>query len=118
MSLVIDWDSCLALANNNEELAKDLLRMLAEDLPPTIQELQKAQNEHNFDQLLHYSHRLHGAACYCGVPALKQAAKDLEQHLKSTSEPDNNVVGPLLEALFNAIKDVQDAYTEQFTAKQ
>lgn len=93
---VIDWELSLKLANNNHELAKDMLRLIAERLPKDLIEIHTAHREQNIPQLIHHVHKLHGALCYCGLPRLKLLIAQLETDLK------NNIMEsspPLLDQL-------------------
>lgn len=110
MTQVIDWQSCIALANNNTDLAKDLLEMMVAELPTNTQDLQTCLATDNYEQMEHLVHRLHGAACYCSVPYLKTAARDLETYLKNNPTPDKTIIKPLFDHLIGAIQDVQHAY--------
>lgn len=83
---IIDWGLSLKLANNNSELAKDLLQMLIDDLPNNISDITKAYEQQNFDDFYHHVHKLHGSCCYVGVPELKNAAHQLETVIKSTKD--------------------------------
>lgn len=57
-----------------------VLGMLLDDLGEYANKL--AQASMDIDQLNHLSHKLVGSSCYCGTPALHQAAKQVELHCK------------------------------------
>lgn len=93
---VIDWELSLKLANNNRELAKDMLKLIAERLPDDLAQINTIHNEQNIPQLIHHIHKLHGALCYCGLPRIKFLVTQLETDLK------NNIMEnspPLLDQL-------------------
>lgn len=79
----IDWGLCVKLANNNPEIAKELLIMLINDLPSAQQEILAAFQKKHYSELQAKVHRLHGATCYCGVTNLKNILADLENQLKN-----------------------------------
>lgn len=112
----IDWQLCLTLANNNAEIANDLLTLFIADLPSVIQNMTKSFTTEDFHTLKDQAHRLHGATCYCGVPRLKTAVQNLEVHLKNDESkklPFNNIkIKVLFDKLLEEINSVQDAYTE------
>lgn len=112
----IDWQLCLTLANNNAEIANDLLTLFIADLPSVIQNMTKSFNSEDFHTLKDQAHRLHGATCYCGVPRLKIAVQNLEVHLKNDESkklPFNNIkIKVLFDKLLEEINNVQSAYTE------
>jgi two-component system, NarL family, sensor histidine kinase BarA len=80
--LSIDWQSSIKLANNNKELAKDLLTMFIADLPRASEAIHSAFQQEQYDELLNQVHRLHGASCYCGVTRLKALLSKMEFSVK------------------------------------
>ncbi len=112
----IDWQLCLTLANNNAEIANDLLTLFIADLPSVIQNMTKSFKSEDFHTLKDQAHRLHGATCYCGVPRLKTAVQNLEAHLKNDESkklPFNNIkIKVLFDKLLEEINSVQSTYAE------
>ena len=110
----IDWQQCLTLANNNAEIANDLLTLFIADLPSVIKNMSKSFTTQDFHTLKDQAHRLHGATCYCGVPRLKTAVQNLEKHLKNDESkklPFNNIkIKVLFDKLLEEIANVQKAY--------
>jgi|LakMenE18May11ns_1017448.scaffolds.fasta_scaffold8385268_1 two-component system sensor histidine kinase BarA len=78
----IDWQLSIKLANNNKELAKDLLEMFINDLPKASQAIHSAFSQKQYVELLNQVHRLHGASCYCGVTRLKAILTKMEFAVK------------------------------------
>lgn len=78
----IDWNLSIKLANNNKELAKELLEMFITDLPKASGEIRQALETKQSSQLLYQVHKLHGASCYCGVTQLKEILGKMESSLK------------------------------------
>ena len=110
----IDWQQCLTLANNNAEIANDLLTLFIADLPSVIKNMSKSFTTQDFHTLKDQAHRLHGATCYCGVPRLKTAVQNLEKHLKNDESkklPFNNIkIKVLFDKLLEEIGSVEKAY--------
>lgn len=79
---VVILQECLKLAKDNPLLARDMLQMLIDDLAQNPADLSHLFTTHNWPQLQDYAHKLYGGACYCGVPALKQAAQMLDRSLQ------------------------------------
>lgn len=79
---VIDLELGMKLVGNRRELAEEMLRMLAKNLPAELDEIKDAKSSNNYPTLLKRIHKLHGAVCYCGVPSLKSAIVSLETALK------------------------------------
>mgnify|MGYP003137674897 FL=1 len=83
---LIDWQMSLQRAGGKPGLAKDMLQMLLTSLPQTQQALNVAIAANDNEQLLQLIHKLHGACCYTGVPALKNLAETLETQLKTGTD--------------------------------
>lgn len=79
---VLDWTLANQRANHNQELAKELFGLLIKELPQHQQELLKAAKNRDLDTLKTITHKIHGACCYCGVPALHNDIAKLETALK------------------------------------
>ena len=78
---VIDWALTEKLCNNNTDTAKELMTMLAKELPDYCNQFERLASAKKFNELQSAAHRLHGACCYLGVPKLKTAVKALEDAL-------------------------------------
>ncbi|MBE0510691.1 MAG: Hpt domain-containing protein [Chromatiales bacterium] len=83
---VIDTDLAIKNAGGNAELARDLHRMLQEELPGYLQEIQDTYQRQDYAALYQQVHKLNGSATYCGVPALKAAAHRFDTHLKQEQQ--------------------------------
>lgn len=80
---VIDWEEGIRLAGHKKELARDIINMLARDLPHELASIHKQHREKNYQELLKTVHKLHGAVCYTGTPRLKRVLVSLETQLKT-----------------------------------
>ncbi len=90
MSEIFDASIALEQAGDNEELARELFTMLLDELPDHRQAIYAAfkavSNEDvEIDLLWDPVHKLHGAAAYLGVPALRQAVKAFEDQIKQNN---------------------------------
>lgn len=94
------------LSGGNETLAKDMIRMLQEALPDDFETIKVDYTNQDYDSLQKHVHKLHGAASYCGTPALKKAALELELALKD-KQLDN--VAELYTILSKSVQDVLQA---------
>lgn len=104
---IIDWDLSLKLANNREDLANELLTLLMTELSQTQTEINQAYQDHDFERLHHYVHKLHGASCYCGVPRLKEVTCLLETDIKNKN---NKNIKNLLSNLNHEIEQLRLAF--------
>ena len=77
----VDKKLSLELSNGNVQLAIDMLTVLLAELAQNHRDIHCAFAESRFDDALELIHKLHGACCYCGVPVLKAACKQLEVQL-------------------------------------
>lgn len=107
---VISWELCLQLANDNAELATDLLKMFVDELSDAVTEMQALYDKKEWNSLKNRVHKLHGGACYTGVPHLKTAAKNLEEALRNESSEEE--LNELFNQLLSQIQLVQSEYTE------
>ena len=81
-SKYIDLDLGSELANGSEAIAREMLALLIQDLPDSLNLLKAAYQCKKYTNLQEVVHKLHGGCCYCGVPILKKSAYDLEFDLK------------------------------------
>lgn len=107
----LDWEESLQLANNEEQLAKDLLDMLIKELPEFQAEFKKAIQSNDRNQLKQQSHKLHGACCYIGVPKLRQLTEMLEDQSQSINQDQLanlvNQINSEIEAVMRAIREAE-----------
>ena len=68
----------IKLAGGNAQLATELFDMLIKELPQHKEKLIAALEKNNVEDIKYSVHKLHGATSYCGVPALRIAAAELE----------------------------------------
>jgi len=91
----IDWAACLNISGGREKLAKEMLG----DLITAIPDFQQLLNDDSMDEseLLTNVHKLHGLACYTGVPEIQKITHELEKEIKTkASEKQINNLRTLL----------------------
>ena len=100
---ILDWQQCLQLAANKEDLAIDLLKMLVDSFPTEINEIQQLIELEDFPQLEHVLHRLYGATRYVGVQNLQEVTGGFEQFVsslrKERRKADENFIQETLKRL-------------------
>ena len=106
---IIDMALGQQLAGGNLETAKTMLTLLADSLPSDQKTLTDAFNGNDIEQMQVIAHRIHGAACYCGTPALKLASKTLETSLKQTQKIDPALYHQLLDVIAKTNKAIHNA---------
>ena len=104
----IDWDACLEIAGGREKLAQEMLGDLVSAIPTYQQQLKDKTLLD--DELLSEVHKLHGLACYTGVPKIKTFSAKLEKELKTTATKKqvNNLRSALSAELVNVQFDASN----------
>lgn len=105
---IINWDEALRLANQNHELAEEMLKMLVERLPEDQQDILDCYAQQNFDKLKQLTHKLRGALCYCGVPRLRHAVEQLDNALKQPSP--KHQMDELVQQFAEEVQTLMSAY--------
>ncbi|KZN53363.1 two-component sensor histidine kinase BarA [Pseudoalteromonas luteoviolacea] len=108
-SHLLDWNLALQRSGNKPHLALEMLNMLLQSVPETIDHLNEASEQEDPEQLLKIVHKFHGACCYTGVPKLKMLAETIETALKQDKgfdfvEPE---VLDLIDELSNLNRDAE-----------
>ena len=70
---------------NQQKIAAEMLELLVKNLPDDFKEIKLAMDSKNYPELLRLVHKLHGAVCYCDVPALRNTINVLETALKQNN---------------------------------
>lgn len=102
----IDWPLSLKKAANKTQLAEDMLSMLLGSIPTARQEINQSYQHGLWRVCQQEVHRLHGFTCYCGVPALKDAANRLETALK---QEQLALLPDLIDQLNSAMTELEQA---------
>lgn len=82
MGIIFDKQQALEQAGDDPALAKELFQMLIAELPELLAKLKQALADDDHTALWDHAHKIHGSTAYCGVPALRTAAHDMEQLIK------------------------------------
>tara|TARA_A200000159_G_scaffold156249_2_gene170979 strand:+ start:11742 stop:14879 length:3138 start_codon:yes stop_codon:yes gene_type:complete len=78
----LDWQLALKRANQNRDLAMELLREFIAHLPQAAEVIRSEWDARHYKGVQDEIHRLHGACCYTGVPKLQALANEMESALK------------------------------------
>lgn len=101
----------IELAGGNSQLANELFAMLMKELPEHRKKIDTAYKENNIENLKYFTHKLHGATSYCGVPLLRQFSKKLEDFIDDSAlEEYEDATSNVL----SAIDQLTDFYNNQF----
>ncbi len=82
----VNISQSVELAKGNRELAKDMLNMLLSTMKDDIHQIQEHVTQENHEALHQIVHRIHGGACYCGVPELLRSSSTLDKKLKNNTK--------------------------------
>jgi len=77
-----DKEQALRISGGSEPIAAKLLDALILDLSKNIEEINQQFNEQRLNEMWDLTHRLHGAAAICGVPALHSSLNELQKSIK------------------------------------
>lgn len=119
MEKCIDIPLCLTLSHGKPALAAEILTLLLSELPQSRTDINLALDESRFADARDLIHRLHGACCYCGVPALKTICKKIERQLnielKQPDPADHQVFNETVDTLlaWQARHKIQDWFGEK-----
>ena len=92
---IYDEQLSLELAGGNQDLARQMFEMLLKELPTLRAGMNEAHLEGDKAALYDNVHKINGSSRYCGVPAVGQAADDLELLLKNDDEDLENALSGL-----------------------
>jgi two-component system sensor histidine kinase BarA len=78
-----DIDHALRVAGGQQGIADKLYGQFIGELPDSLTQIKRSYQKQDWAGLWQHSHRLHGAAAVCGVPALHFALNLLQQAVKA-----------------------------------
>lgn len=104
----IDWEACLNISGGREKLAREMLADLTAAIPKFLEQIADSQMDN--ETLLANVHKLHGLACYTGVPRVQSIVATFEKRLKEGVAATE--IQPLQTRLSEALREVEkDAAT-------
>lgn len=112
-SAAINWDQCLERAAGRQDIAKDMLHAIIDELPIHKRELIQAYEDRDIQLLASIAHKLSGLCCYSGLPQLKVAAQTLEEE---ALDGHSNLINEHLETLLVQLDQVVKVYNKDFVS--
>jgi len=94
--VIRDLQQALRIADGQQEVAEKLFMSLIEQLPDYLDAVYREFSKRNWQKLWDILHKLHGATSVCGVPALNNVVKNLQQ---LTEKEDYHSIGSELKKL-------------------
>ena len=107
MHEMLDIPQAIEQAGGNPDLAKELFTMLLKELPDQKEKLNQAFAKGDNQAIWNHSHKLYGSTAYCGVPALRKAAKELEDAIKAQTDDVSNKIQEVNKAIDDLLVDGQ-----------
>lgn len=83
MEQIVDISTAIEKAGGSSDLAKELFAMLLKELPELKNLMNMAFQANDPQGFWDHTHKIHGSTAYCGVPALRAAARTLENSIKA-----------------------------------
>ena len=105
--LNINWSECVEKANNKADVAHEILAMLIEELPTTLNTLQQQWQKQEFKYLEQTIHRLQGGCCYTGVPHLKTSLQFAMDQLRGDHQQLEFAINNVQQAIHELICEYQ-----------
>ena len=103
----INWSYCLQRCNQNSRLAKQLLTLLAKEIPTFRSRIEQAAKANNTEDIRHAIHQLNGAAASAGAQTLANEAGTIERQLnKESSNYTENHLQPLFQCFNDTLADI------------
>lgn len=78
----------LSRCSNKLPIALEMQANFLAQWPTEVRELRQAFDNEHYDQAQAIAHKIHGACCYCGFPALLTACKQLDKSLREKQLAD------------------------------
>ncbi len=110
---VFDIAQSLEQAAGNEKLAKELFEMLLAELPSLLSGLKQAIGSLDWQSCWDHAHKIYGSTAYCGVPALRAVAQQLENSIKAREQQRVHTDSQLLEVEVNRLLEEGPEYLQQ-----
>ena len=111
----IDWSMCVQRVAGNEVLANDFLLHFVNELQVHRDDFLAQWENKDLKALERNAHKLHGAACFCGVPQLQKNVASLERLARNVESTD--LLNDEFLTLMNSIDRVIHDYADHIKAK-
>ncbi len=105
---VRDEAQALRISGGSESIAAKLFQELRTELPETIDAMLNKLESKDWPELWQLSHRLHGAAAICGVPALYHALGELQHAITLEDESTVSVLFDQVAEQAQLVIELQD----------
>lgn len=104
----IDLDTGKKLIHGDETQAKEMLEILVNSLPNTLDLLKLALDSEDLEAFQFEIHKLKGALAYCGAPQLKQLVNCINENI--THNTDKKAYATFYEEICHETKQLKKAF--------
>jgi HPt (histidine-containing phosphotransfer) domain-containing protein len=98
----LNFSAAVQLCGGKEDLAREIIPMLVNELPQQNLLLQTAFEQHDWKQLDYLTHKLSGSAAYCGMEQIKTYAHAVNKTIRQQDLPQVIVQLPMLQQAITA----------------
>jgi len=93
----LNFSAAIQLCGGKEDLAREIIQMLVDELPKQNLLLQTAFEQHDWKQLDYLTHKLSGSAAYCGMEQIKKYSHIVNKTIREKDLPQVIIQLPLLQ---------------------
>ena len=111
---MLDIPHAIEQAGGNPDLAKELFTMLLKELPDLKSKLNQAFSDGDEQGLWDHAHKIYGSTAYCGVPALNNAARELEDGIKAKTSNIADRIQAVNKAIDELLMDGETALEQEW----
>jgi two-component system sensor histidine kinase BarA len=111
---MLDIPHAIEQAGGNPDLAKELFTMLLKELPDLKSKLNQAFSDGDEQGLWDHAHKIYGSTAYCGVPALNNAARELEEAIKAKTSNIADRIQAVNKAIDELLMDGETALEQEW----
>jgi len=108
----INWPLCIQKVSGNQALATEFLARFVIELQKNREEFLVLMQMNDVQGLEHAAHKLHGACCFCGVPALQSHVANMENLARNASHVDElqKVFTKVIQSIDEVLDEYQNSY--------
>ena len=81
-SNALNFTAAVQLCGGKEDIAREIIQMLVNELPEQNKMLQSAYEQQDWQQLDYLTHKLSGSASYCGMDQIKMYSHTLNRSIR------------------------------------
>jgi two-component system sensor histidine kinase BarA len=111
---MLDIPHAIEQAGGNPDLAKELFTMLLKELPGLKSKLNQAFSDGDKQSIWDHAHKIYGSTAYCGVPALNNAARELEEAIKAKTSNIADRIQAVNKAIDELLMDGETALEQEW----